>query len=355
MSVFSAKEFDNHEDVSFFHDKKSGLKAIIAVHDTTLGPALGGTRMWDYANEEEAIADVLRLSRGMTYKSSLAGVNLGGGKSVIIGNSRTDKTTELFEAFGYAVDQLGGSYIAAEDVGTTVKDLEVARRATRHIAGISEGKCGDPSPATAYGVFYGLRAAVDFKIGRGPMNGITVAVQGLGNVGYRLCELLKDAGAELIVADPYEAAVEKAVRNLGATAVSVDEIYDQKADVFAPCALGAILNDETINRLRVKIVAGSANNQLAEDRHAQVLMDKGILYVPDYAINAGGIIVISHEGPDFNREEAMFHVRGIYDTCQKILIRAKREKITTAEIADKMAMERLEKAREEKAKLALAS
>ena len=355
MSVFSAKEFDNHEDVSFFHDEKSGLKAIIAVHDTTLGPALGGTRMWDYANEEEALADVLRLSRGMTYKSSLAGINLGGGKSVIIGNSRTDKTPELFEAFGRAVDQMGGTYIAAEDVGTTVEDLEIARRTTRHIAGISEGNCGDPSPATAYGVFYGLRAAVDFKIGKGGLNGIKVAVQGLGNVGYGLCKLLKDAGAELIVADTHDAAVKKAVQNLGATAVGVDEIYDQAVDVFAPCALGAILNDDTISRLKVKIVAGSANNQLAEDRHARDLMQKGILYVPDYAINAGGIIVISHEGGRFDCERAMSHVRCIYDTCQKIFIRAARERVTTAEVADKIAMERIEKVREEKAKLALAS
>ncbi|MZR31141.1 Leu/Phe/Val dehydrogenase [Sneathiella litorea] len=355
MTVFSAKEFDNHEDVLFFHDKKSGLKAIIAVHDTTLGPALGGTRMWDYQNEEEAIADVLRLSRGMTYKSSLAGINLGGGKSVIIGDSRTEKTPDLMEAFGRAVDQLGGTYIAAEDVGTSVTDLEIARRSTRHIAGISEGNSGDPSPATAWGVFHGLRAAVEFELKQKSLASIKVSVQGLGNVGYGLCELLKDAGAELIVADLNEAAVEKAVKNLGAKAVSIDAIYDQEADVFAPCALGAVLNDDTIDRLKVRVVAGSANNQLAEDRHARTLTEKAILYTPDYAINAGGIIIISHEGPSFDREKAMQHVAGIHDTCLSIFERAKREKVTTAEIADKIALERLERVRNEKARLALAS
>jgi leucine dehydrogenase len=355
MTVFSAKEFDNHEDVLFFHDRKSGLKAIIAVHDTTLGPALGGTRMWNYESEEEAIADVLRLSRGMTYKSSLAGVNLGGGKSVIIGNSRTDKTPELFEAFGRAVGQLGGTYIAAEDVGTTVPDLEIARRSTPHIAGISEGNCGDPSPATAWGVFHGLRAAVEFKLNKQDLKGVKVAVQGLGNVGYGLCELLKEAGAELIVTDPHEAAVEKAVKNLGAKAVPIDAIYDQDADVFAPCALGAILNDDTIGRLKARVIAGSANNQLAEDRHAKLLMDKGILYAPDYAINAGGIIIISHEGPNFNRDKAMQQVADIHKTCLSIFERAEREQVTTAEIADKIALERLERVRNEKATLALAS
>lgn len=355
MTVFTAKEFDNHEDVLFFHDRKTGLKAIIAVHDTTLGPALGGTRMWDYESEEDAIADVLRLSRGMTYKSSLAGINLGGGKSVIIGNSHTDKTPELFEAFGRAVDQLGGTYIAAEDVGTTVKDLEIARRSTRHIAGISEGNAGDPSPATAWGVFHGLRAAVEFELKKTTLAGVTVAVQGLGNVGYGLCELLRNAGAELIVTDPHDAAVKKAVKNLGATAVGIDAIYDQDADVFAPCALGAILNDDTIARLKVRAVAGSANNQLAEDRHAKMLMEKGILYAPDYAINAGGIIIISHEGPSFNREKAMRQVAEIHDTCLNIFKRAKAEKVATAEIADKIALERLDRVKSEKADLALAS
>ena len=355
MSVFSAKEFDNHEAVLFFHDRTTGLKAIIAVHDTTLGPALGGTRMWNYESDEAALADVLRLSRGMTYKSSLAGVNLGGGKSVIIGDPRTDKTPALFKAFGRAVDQLGGRYIAAEDVGTSVADLETARQTTRHIAGISEGNAGDPSPATAYGVFQGLKAAVLFRMKKDTLTGIKVAVQGLGHVGYGLCELLKEAGAKLIVADINEANVSKAVDQLGAVAVGIEEIYDQDVDVFAPCALGAILNDNTIPRLNAYIVAGSANNQLAEAHHANIMTARGLLYAPDYAINAGGIIMISHEGPKFDREKAMRHVGGIYDTCLDIFKRAERENMTTAEIADRIALERLEKARNDKKKLALAS
>ncbi len=355
MSVFSANDFDNHEAVLFVHDQATGLKAIIAVHDTTLGPALGGTRMWKYESEEAALADVLRLSRGMTYKSSLAGINLGGGKSVIIGDSRTDKTPALMEAFGRAIDQLGGRYIAAEDVGTDPTDLEHARRATRHIAGIAEGNAGDPSPATAFGVFQGLKAAVLFRLKKDSLAGMRVAVQGLGHVGFGLCKLLKDGGAKIIVADINEALVRKAVTELGATATHVDAIYDQEVEVFAPCALGAILNDNTIPRLKAHIVAGSANNQLAEPRHAEALMARGILYTPDYALNAGGIILVSHEGPSFDREKAMHHVGRIYDTCLDIFKRAEREERTTAEIADRIAFERLSKARKEKAALALAS
>ncbi|WP_373084408.1 Leu/Phe/Val dehydrogenase [Sneathiella sp.] len=355
MSVFTAKEFDNHEAVLFFRDEVSGLKAIIAVHDTTLGPALGGTRMWDYKSEEDAITDVLRLSRGMTYKSSLAGVNLGGGKSVIIGDAQKDKSEKLFKAFGCAVERLNGTYIAAEDVGTSVADLEMARKMTSHIAGISEGKCGDPSPATAWGVFNGLKAAVHFRLKKDDLSGLKVAVQGLGHVGFELCRYLKEAGARLVVADIDPNAVTRAIREFGAGAVAVDEIYDAGADVFAPCALGAILNDETISRLTARIIAGSANNQLAEDRHADVLKSRGILYAPDYCINAGGIIVISHEGPDFDRKIAMDQVAGIYKTATNIFERAAREDTSTAQIADKIALERLQKVKAERKYLALAS
>jgi leucine dehydrogenase len=311
--------------------------------------------MWQYRNEEEALEDVLRLSRGMTYKSALAGLDLGGGKSVIIGNAHKDKTEELFKAFGKAVDQLGGTYIAAEDVGTTVRDLEIARKMTPHIAGIGEGNCGDPSPATAWGVFNGLKAAVQFRLQKDSLDGLKVAVQGLGNVGYGLCRHLAEAGAELIVTDTDDAAVRKAVQTLGATAVSIGRIYNQNVDVFAPCALGAILNDDTVGRLRAKIVAGAANNQLAEQRHAHDLMKRGILYAPDYAINAGGIIAISLEGPSFDREKAMERVSEIYTTSMRIFERADREKTSTAEIADKIALERLLKARAAKGRLALAS
>ncbi|MBL4806493.1 MAG: Glu/Leu/Phe/Val dehydrogenase [Rhodobacteraceae bacterium] len=353
MAIFTPEEFDDHESVLFFHDKKSNLKAIIAVHDTTLGPALGGTRMWDYDNEADAIEDVLRLSQGMTYKSSLAGLNLGGGKSVIIGNPREDKSEELFEAFGRAVHQLGGTYIAAEDVGTTVEDLEIARRSTPHISGIGEGNAGNPSPATAWGVFNGLKAAAHYRLKKQDLRGLKVAVQGLGNVGYGLCQYLTDAGAELIVTDIHDNAISRAVSELGATAVEVDKIYGQDVDIFAPCALGAILNDETIPVLKAKVVAGAANNQLATTKHGRDLMNRGILYAPDYAINAGGIIIISHEGPKFDRGSAMKQVAGIYDTALDIFRRAERENISTAEVADEIALERIERVKTQRAELAL--
>ncbi len=353
MAIFTPDEFDDHESVLFFHDKKSGLKSIIAVHDTTLGPALGGTRMWAYDNEGDAIEDVLRLSKGMTYKSSLAGLNLGGGKSVIIGNPHEHKTEELFEAFGRAVHQLSGNYIAAEDVGTTVEDLEIARRATPHISGISEGNVGNPSPATAWGVFNGLKAAAHFRLKKQDLHGLKVAVQGLGNVGFGLCQHLTDAGAELIVTDIHDKAVARAVNKLGATAVEADKIFSQDVDIFAPCALGAALNDDTIPQLKAKVIAGAANNQLATDKHGVDLMNRGILYAPDYAINAGGIIIISHEGPNFNRQKAMDQVAEIYDTSLNIFKRAERENIPTARVADEIALERIEAEKAKQAELAL--
>ncbi|WP_169568583.1 Leu/Phe/Val dehydrogenase [Sneathiella limimaris] len=345
MTIFSNPEFDNHETVLFFKDPKTGLKAIIAIHDTTLGPALGGTRMWNYGSEEEALTDVLRLSRGMTYKSSLTGLNLGGGKSVIIGDAKTQKSPELFRAFGEAVGRLNGNYIAAEDVGTSVEDLEYARQSTSYIAGISEGGAGDPSPATSWGVFNGLKAAAKYGLNATDLKGVRVAVQGLGHVGYGLCKHLREAGAELIVTDIYDQMVQKAVAEFDAKAVKPEEIIQQDVDIFAPCALGAVLNDETIPELKAKIIAGAANNQLAEDRHGQILRDKGILYAPDYVINAGGIILISHEGPTFNRDKAMKQVAEIHDTLLNIFTRADRENRPTHEIAYQMARERIENTR----------
>jgi len=341
MTVFSSKDFDDHETVLFFRDQDTGLKAIIAIHDTTLGPALGGTRMWNYASEDEAVTDVLRLSRGMTYKSALAGLNLGGGKSVIIGNSRTDKSDALFEAFGRAVDRLNGSYIAAEDVGTTVPDLEAARRSTRYIAGISEGGAGDPSPATAWGVYNGLLAAARYRLKVEDVSGLTIAVQGLGNVGYGLCKHLHEAGAKLIVTDIYDKSIEKAVQELGATPVTPDQILHQEVDILAPCALGAILNDISIPTLQTSVIAGAANNQLAEERHGHDLLARNILYAPDYAINAGGIILISHEGPHFDRAIAMKEVSNIHRTLTRIFERADAEKRPTQEVADQIANERI--------------
>ncbi len=343
MSVFAADSFDDHEMVAFCHDPASGLKSIIAVHDTTLGPALGGCRMWDYESDEAALDDVLRLSRSMTYKAAIAGLDFGGGKSVIIGNSRTGKTPALFEALGRFVDRQGGQYIVAEDVGTNVADMDAVRRTTRHVAGISQGGGGDPSPGTARGVFNGIRAAVRHRIGRDGLSGLTVAVQGLGHVGLGLCRLLADAGAALVVTDIHDDVIRAVQRELGATAVAPDAIYGQQAHVFAPCALGAVINDTTVGRIKAKIVAGAANNQLAEDRHGAELARRRILYAPDYVINAGGIIQIAHEGPNYDKQAAFDQIDRIGDTLSRIFIRAAAEGVATNEMADRMARERLAK------------
>ncbi len=342
MSVFAAGSFDDHEMVVFCHDRASGLKSIIAVHDTTLGPALGGCRMWDYASDDAALEDVLRLSRGMTYKAAISGLDFGGGKSVIIGNSRTGKSPAMFEALGRFIDRQGGQYIVAEDVGTTVADMDVVRRTTRHVAGISQGG-GDPSPGTAWGVCAGIRAAVRYAIGRDSLSGLTVAIQGLGHVGLGLSRLLADAGAALVVADIRDDVVRAVQRELGATAVSPDAIYGQQAHVFAPCALGAVINDATVGRIKAKIVAGAANNQLAEDRHGVELARRRILYAPDYVINAGGIIQIAHEGPNYDKQAAFDQIDHIGDTLSRIFIRAAAEGVATNEMADRMARERLAK------------
>lgn len=355
MSVFSNMEFDGHESVSFFNDATSGLKCIIAVHDTTLGPAFGGTRMWNYGSEAEALEDVLRLSKGMTYKSALAGLDFGGGKSVIIGNSKTDKSEQLFRAFGKAVDHLGGTYVAAEDVGTSVSDLEWARQETRHIAGITEGNVGDPSPATAWGVFHAIKASAAHKYGTDDLTDIKVAVQGLGSVGLDLCRHLSQAGASLVVADIYEDVVRRAVDEFGAVAVQSDQILDQAVEIFAPCALGAVINDDSIKRLQADIVAGSANNQLAQSCHGDMLKEKGILYAPDYVANAGGIIIIGHEGRDFDRTAAMKKIAAIGDTLKMIFQRAERENTNPEKIADKMAEERISRAKQHNAEIKLAS
>ena len=340
MPVFTNKHFDDHEHVAFHHDKASGLKAIIAIHNTARGPAYGGCRMWNYASEDEALDDALRLSRGMTYKSSLAGLNFGGGKAVIIGDPARDKSEALWLAYGRFIDSLGGRYVTAEDVGTRPADLEIARRATRHVVGIAEGGAGDPSPATAFGVFVGIRAAIAERLQREDMAGLRVAVQGLGNVGFDLARQLREAGVELFVTDIDESAVGKAVRELGATAVATDTIHAQDVDVFAPCALGSVINDGTVGEIRARIVAGSANNQLAEPRHGEALRERGILYAPDYAINAGGVIWISHEGPRFDAEGARAHVARIGDTLGEIFARTRREDIAPEVAANRVAEER---------------
>lgn len=345
MALFTHPEFDGHEEVVFCHDKPSGLKAIIAIHNTRRGPSLGGCRMWPYAGkdggEAEALTDVLRLSRGMTYKSALAELPYGGGKSVVIGDPRRHKNEALLRALAGFVDSLGGRYIIAEDVGITQADAEVMERRTRFVAGTRAGGAGDPSPSTAFGVYMGIRAAAEHKLGRESLRGLRVAVQGLGQVGYHLCQYLADDGASLIVTDINIEAVERAVRELGARGVAPDTIYDAEAEIFAPCALGAVINDRTLPRLKVAIVAGSANNQLAEVRHGVDLAKAGILYAPDYAINAGGVINISHEGRGYDKDVAFRHVARIHDTLREIFRRAEADRIPTAQAADALALERL--------------
>lgn len=347
MKLFTHHEFDHHEQVVFCHDKASGLKAIIAIHNTHRGPALGGCRMYPYASEADALNDVLRLSRGMTYKSAVANLPLGGGKSVIIGDPRSEKTPELIHAMGQAVERLGGRYIVAEDSGTSVADMLLMGELTQHVSGIAEkcdaeGNCrsGDPSPMTARGIFVGIQAAVRHRLGRESLEGVRVAIQGVGNVGHHLAKHLHAAGARIWVSDINRDAVQQMVTELGAVAVANEEIYDQEVDVFAPCALGAILNGETIPRLRASIVAGAANNQLAEKRHGTALMKKGILYAPDYVINAGGVIDVCYERIAMDQQQIVQQVDAIGDILSEIFDRAEQQHIPTDELADQLAEER---------------
>ena len=349
MAVFSLSDFADHEQVVFVSDDKSGLKAIIAVHNSNLGPALGGCRMWPYASEEEAVRDVLRLSRGMTYKSAMANLKLGGGKSVIIGNPRTHKTPELLAAFARALEQLNGRYIAAEDSGTSVADMKYMAQLTPHVAGTDDKpsdagtRSGDPSPATAYGTFIGIKAAVKERLGRDSLDGLRIAVQGVGNVGFDLARQLKEAGVQLWVTDIHREPLVQAGRELGASVVAPDEIFALDVDVFAPCALGAILNDTTIPQLKASIVAGAANNQLAEPRHGVELMKRGILYAPDYVINAGGIIDVYHERIGFERSVLLRHIEGIHDNLMEVFERARAEERPTGEVGDAIAEERFKR------------
>ncbi|WP_115718495.1 Glu/Leu/Phe/Val dehydrogenase dimerization domain-containing protein [Gallaecimonas mangrovi] len=337
MAVFNHSAFDGHEEVAFCHDIETGLKAIIAIHNTNCGPAVGGCRMWSYASDDEALTDVLRLSRGMTYKNAMAGLPFGGGKSVIIGDAKTMKSEALFRAFGRFLNSLGGRYITAEDVGTSTTDIAHINKETDFVAG-REGLSGDPSPFTALGTYLGIKAAVKHQRGIDSLAGLKVAVQGLGSVGYYLCEYLVKEGAELFVTDINEAALEKAKTQLGATVVGLDDIYDQDVDIYAPCALGATVNDNTIDRIKATIIAGCANNQLAEARHDQLLREKGVLYAPDYVINAGGIINVSFE-KDYDKAKATAKVEEIYNTLMDIFARGDDQQKPTGMIADEMARE----------------
>ena len=347
MSFYDLKDFDDHEQVSFFRDPGSNLTAIIAVHSTALGPAVGGCRMWTYESDTAAITDALRLSRGMTYKNAMAGLNFGGGKAVIMADSRTDKTPELFKSFGQFMNRLNGTYITAEDVGITTADMAIVNTVTDHVSGL-EGKSGDPSPLTARGTWQGIKAAVKHHLGRDDLQGLRIAVQGVGHVGYYLCELLHMDGVELVVSDVNQESLDRVQSEFNATVVSINEIYDADVDVYSPCALGATINDQTIDRLKCKVIAGAANNQLADDHHGQALLDRGILYSPDYVINAGGIINISLEAGDYSRDLAEQKVDNIYNTLSEIFTRSSSEGRPTNVIADEMAREIIHRAKHEK-------
>lgn len=348
MELFKYMEMYDYEQVVVCQDKQSGLKAIIAIHDTTLGPALGGTRMWTYNSEAEAFEDALRLAKGMTYKNAAAGLNLGGGKTVIIGDPRKDKNEEMFRAFGRYIQGLNGRYITAEDVGTTVADMDIIHEETDYVTGISPafGSSGNPSPVTAYGVYVGMKAAAKEAFGSDSLEGLTIAVQGVGNVSFTLCKHLHEEGAKLIVTDINKEAVARAVEAFDATAVDINDIYSVECDIFSPCALGAIINDETIPQLKAKVIAGAANNQLKETRHGDLISELGIVYAPDYVINAGGVINVADELYGYNRERALKKVETIYDKIEAIFEISKRDKIPTYVAADRMAEERIAKMRQ---------
>ena len=341
MEIFQAMGEYEHEQLVFCYEPSIGYKGIIAIHNTTLGPALGGTRFWNYATEEEAIVDVLRLARGMTYKAAVAGLNLGGGKAVIIGDNRTTKREMIFRAHGRFVESLGGRYITAEDVGTSVEDMSYVEMETSHVTGLAGG-LGDPSPITAWGVFRGIQAAARHKLGSDDLEGVTVAVQGLGHVGRYLCGYLNKVGAKLIVTDIDPQRVQNVVDELGARAVAPDEIYGVEAEIFSPCALGAIINDTTIPQFRFQVIAGAANNQLREGRHGDVLTEKGILYAPDYVINAGGVINVYGEMHGWDADRARRKAGEIYQTLTDLFEMAAEQGLPTYEAADRLAERRIE-------------
>ena len=344
MEIFEVMAGKEHDQLVFWSDAAIGYRGLIAIHDTTLGPALGGTRFWNYASEAEAITDVLRLARGMTYKAAIAGLALGGGKSVIIGDNRTTEREAIFRAHGRAIESLGGRYITAADVGTSVDDMEYVLQETQWVTGL-RGRSGDPAPVAAFGVYRGLGACARFRYGDESLEGRHVVVQGLGRVGYPLCKHLAEAVARLSVADIEEDRVRKAVDDFGATAVAPDDVYGTRADIFSPCALGAVINDDTLHRLKVDIVAGSANNQLAEARHGKALHERGIVYAPDFVINAGGICSVFGELEGWTAEQTREKAEGIYDCLLQILEQAREEDIPTSQAADSVARRRIAEAR----------
>jgi leucine dehydrogenase len=344
VGVFSelAKEY---EEVVFFNDPPSGLRAIIAIHSTALGPSLGGTRFYPFASEEDALRDVLRLARGMTYKAAAAGLDLGGGKAVILGDPKRDKSEELLRAYGRFVESLGGRYITAEDVGTSREDMDTLRRETRWVTGVSQrlGGSGDPSPVTAYGVYQGIRACAEEALHASSLAGMRVVVQGVGKVGYHLVRHLSEADAEVTVSDVDVDLLARAVKEFGVETVEPEKAHAQECEIFAPCALGAVIRDDTLAELKCRVVAGAANNQLERAEHADALGELGILYAPDYVINAGGLINVADELIGYDRERAMGRVEGIFRTLREVFRLAREGGITTAVAADRLARSRIER------------
>jgi leucine dehydrogenase len=334
----------NHEQVSIWSDADSGYRGVIAIHSTVLGPALGGTRFWRYASDTEAMRDVLRLSRGMTYKAAVAGLDLGGGKSIIIGDNKTPDREGIFRAHGRHIDALGGRYITAEDVGTSPADMEYVNQETQHVVGLA-GRSGDPSPVTAFGVFRGIQACVTFRYGSDSLTDKLVLVQGVGHVGYHLCKLLHEAGAKLVVSDIDVERVKRVVEDFGATGAAAGDLYGMKADIFAPCALGAVINDGTVHTLDVDIVAGAANNQLAEDVHGDILHDRDVIYAPDYVINSGGLINVNAEVAGWSLERSRQKASEIYDAILGVLEISRDEGIPTYRAADRLAERRIAEAK----------
>jgi leucine dehydrogenase len=344
-SIFDLVSEHNHEKVVFCHDKDTGLKAIIGIHSTVLGPALGGTRMWSYTSEAEALNDVLRLSRGMTYKAAISGLNLGGGKAVIIGDAKKDKNEALLRKFGRFIKNLNGSYITAEDVGMTAKDMEYIRMETEHVAGLPEamGGGGDPSPVTAYGTYMGMKAAAKKAFGSDSLAGKKIAVQGVGHVGGYLVELLAKENADIYVTDIYEDRLQEIAKKYSAKVVGMEEVYDLEVDIYAPCGLGGTINSNTIDRLKCRVIAGCANNQLRDEQvHGPELIKKGIVYAPDFLINAGGLINVYSELVGYNRDSAYAQTERIYGFTLDIFALAEKEGLHNQQAAVRLAEKRIE-------------
>jgi leucine dehydrogenase len=345
LSLFNVMGKMQHEQVVYCCDESVGLKAIIAIHSTALGPSLGGARMWPYESEEDALKDVLRLSRGMTYKAAVTGLNLGGGKAVIIGDPKKDKSEALFRSFGRFVQGLGGRYITAEDVGTNTNDMEFVRMETKNVTGLVRalGGSGDPSPVTAYGVFHGMRACAKELYGNDSLKGLKITVQGLGQVGEALVELLAKEGAEMFITDLNPEVAERLAAKYSATAIGVNDVFKVEGNIYAPCALGGVINSKSLENFGYNIIAGSANNQLEDENiHGKMLKDKGILYAPDYVINAGGLINVWNELQGYNKSKALKEVKGIYNILENVFDIAKKEDIPTHTASNRLAEKRIE-------------